>query len=526
MSSFTQDRTKLLSQLLQQKGITGATAKPIPRRESGDAPVASFLQEGLWFLDQLDPGRATYNVPGATRICGHLDVDALQRTLSEIVRRHEALRTRFRTEAGKPYQVILPELRVDLECTDLANLPLEESEAEVLRRATDEARSGFDLATGPLFRFALLRLKADEHVLILNIHHIVTDGWSMGVFTRELFALYEAYSKGLASPLPELPIQFSDFAVWQRKWLHGENLNRQLSYWQKQLRGPLPNLELPTDRPRPAFQTPGGSHLTMKLSDSMSIALRMLTKREDSTLFELLLAAFNILLHHYSGQKDIIVGSPVANRNRKELEPLIGYFVNMLPLRMDLSGNPGFSQLLERVHKVTMEAHEHQDLPFAKLVEELGLARDMSRNPVFQAEFILLTEEHAPPVYGYGFRSPIQEARHLAGLTLTPIDVESGVSKFDLVVLLWDMPDGISGTFEYKADLFDAETIQHMMKNFELLLSIIVAHPEIHLDTFKDKLAAPRQKVAELAPKSLKRASTLKLKNIKRRSAVTTSSEE
>lgn len=526
MSFLSSEKRELLQQLLKEKGIATPPPPGIPRRKASDLPVASYLQEGLWFLDQLDPGKATYNVPGATRITGALDVSALEKALSEIIRRHETLRTTFTEREGQLCQIIAEPSHVTLCVISLESLPAAEREAEMLRLATEESQRAFDLREGPLFRFFLVKLSREEHILILNMHHIITDGWSMGVFTRELLSLYEAYASSNASPLPEPPIQYADWAIWQKQWLQGENLETQLDFWKTQLRGKLPVLELPTDRPRPAFQSCRGMHATFSLPKSLSDALRSFTQREDFTLFETLLAAFKALLSYYSGQQDIIVGSPSANRNRRELEGLIGYFVNMLPLRSDLSGNPSFLQLLDQVHRVTMAAYAHQELPFGKLVEELKLPRDPSRNPVFQAEFILLSYEHAPAVYGYGFRSPVKKTLDVSGLTLTPVEVESGVAKFDLVVLLWDMPEGISGTFEYNADLFDPATITRMMTVFETLLKNVVSHPEVKLEDLRRMLFAREDSERRTRKHERKMNNLKKIRTTKRRNAISIARED
>ncbi len=524
-TSLSSEKSQLLKQLLQKKGIKSIPSHTIPRRKDSDPLVASYLQEGLWFLEQFDPGKPTYNVPGATRMVGHLDLDALQRALTEIVRRHESLRTTFVMKNGLPHQVIAPAQPVVLEVINLESLAEAEREAEMLRLATAEARKPFDLEKGPLFRCFLIRLKENEHVLVLNIHHIVTDGWSMGVFTRELIALYEAYSQGKSSPLPELPIQFADFAIWQRKWLQGGRLQQQLSFWEKQLNGASYTLQLPTDRPRPQFITCNGNHITITLSKSLSEALRMLARREDFTLFETLLSAFKILLSFYSGQEDIIVGSPVANRNKKEIEDLIGYFVNMLPLRTKLSGNLTFKELLNRVHKTTETAYAHADVPFGKIVEHLRLPRDPSRNPIFQVEFILLSYDHAPAIYGYGFRSPIKRSLKVSDLTLIPVEVESGVAKFDLVVLLWDLPEGISGTFEYNADLYEESTIKQMIQLYKILLNHIILQPDIRLKSLKDFLNKT-MKSNNTVTKISKKANFIKLKNTRRKVAIKIEQED
>jgi len=518
MSKLTAQKRALLQQMLQKKGIDKSSDNTISKQTSV-APPASFLQEGLWFLDQFDPGQATYNVPGATKITGPLNHRALEKTLQEIIRRHETMRTTFENKLGRPVQIIAKEHSFKLPLVALSETDAESQMNKVSALATEEARRPFDLAKGPLFRAFLIKISSELHILVFNIHHIITDGWSMGVFTRELFKLYEAFSQNKSAPLEELPIQFADFAVWQRNWLRGETLEKQLSFWRKQLNEPLPVLELPPDKPRPAFQSGKGGHETLVLPRLLSVALRKLTQREDTTLFELLLAAFNLLLCLYSKQYDIVVGSPVANRNQKELELLIGYFVNMIPLRADLTGDPTFVDLVKRIRQVTMDAYAHRDLPFGKLVEELNIKRDPSRNPVFQTEFILLTQEHAPAIYGYGFRSPIKKKMQLADLTLEPVEVESGVAKFDLVVLLWDVDDGISGTFEYNTDLFESATIKKMITHFEKLLHSIASNPDLPISKYIEQLPAP---TAKAAPARSAQRKQLNLKKIsqKRRNVV------
>ncbi|MCA1603334.1 MAG: condensation domain-containing protein, partial [Acidobacteria bacterium] len=384
--------------------------------------------------------------------------------------RHESLRTSFTVVDGSPVQVIAPTLSVELPVIDLSGLPEAEREAEARRLTTAEAQRPFDLARGPVFRVSLLRLNDEQHVLLITMHHIVSDGWSIGVFMRELTALYEAFSQGQPSLLGELPIQYADYAIWQREWLAGEQLERQLSYWRKQLGSSLPELELPTDRPRPAVQSYRGATQRATLSKELTKQLRALSQREGVTLFMTLLAAFQTLLMRYSGQEDIVIGSPIANRNRIETEGLIGFFVNTLVLRTELSGNPTFRELVGRVKEVTLGAYAHQDLPFEKVVEELHPERTLSQNPLFQVVFQLM---NAP-------RSSLK----LSGLTLgSQGGTESGTAKFDLSLFVYERAEGegLPCLLEYSTDLFNASTIERMLGHFQVLLEGIVANPNQRL---------------------------------------------
>ncbi|MGH7828765.1 MAG: condensation domain-containing protein, partial [Candidatus Binatia bacterium] len=334
---------------------------PMSRAHAQEKVPLSFAQQRLWFLDQYEPGSSVYNIPSALRLKGALNVPALERSLSEIVRRHEALRTTFAVIDGEPFQVIAPALPVSLPIVDLTDRPGSEREKEAQTIAAEHAQKPFDLSQGPLLRVFLLHLGEDDHILLLTMHHIVSDGWSRGVLYRELSVLYEAYTQGKPSPLAELPIQYADFAFWQRQWLQGEVLENQLLYWKKQLEGAPALLNLPTDRPRPAVQSYRGGSRSIELSQELTQGLKALSAQEGVTLFMTLLAAFQTLLHRYTGQNDIVVGSPIANRNRAEIEGLIGFFVNTLVMRTDLSGNPTFKELLTRVRETTLEAYTHQD---------------------------------------------------------------------------------------------------------------------------------------------------------------------
>ena len=462
---------------------TGQPAPPIIRvSRDGKLPL-SFAQQRLWFLHELEPSSSFYNVPVAVRLRGHLQIDAMQRTLNEIVRRHESLRTSFPTVDAQPVQSIAPALVLDLPLLDLSTLREEEREHEAQRRATEEARLPFNLATGPLIRASLVRLGAEDHVLLVTMHHIVSDGWSMGVLIKEVGALYRAFIENEPSPLAELPVQYADFAVWQRRWLAGEVFETHLRYWRRQLGGELPVLNLPTDKPRPEVQSFRGSSQSLQLPVPVAAALNALSKREGVTLFMLLLAAFKALLSRYTEQSDIVIGSPIANRNRVELEGLIGFFVNTLALRTDLSGNPTFRELVRRVRAVALEAYAHQDMPFEQLVEQMHPERTMSRNPLFQVMFQM---ENTP-----------KEELPLPGLVLSPVEVERVTTQFDLSFDVMENEEGLVVVAEYSTDLFNEATISSMLRRWRILLEGIIANPETRLDELPLVTDAEREQLLE-----------------------------
>ncbi|HEX6289408.1 MAG TPA: amino acid adenylation domain-containing protein, partial [Herpetosiphonaceae bacterium] len=445
--------------------------QPVPR--DVDLPL-SFAQQRLWFLDQLTPGSFAYNIPTIVRLSGALDVAALERSLNAIVGRHESLRTAFLTVEGQPRQVIAPSLALPVPLIDLRTLPRDQREAEALRQAAVEARRPFDLAHAPLLRASVLHLDDQEYMLFLTMHHIVSDGWSIGVLIRELAALYEAGSGGNPAPLPDLPVQYADYAHWQQQWLAGDDaqaahsatFERQMTYWKRQLAG-LPTLDLPTDYPRPAVQTYKGANFRFTLSSHLSAALTALSERKGVTLFMTLLTAFQALLARYSRQTDIVVGTPIANRRHAELESLIGFFVNTLVLRADLGGNPPFDEALDRVREVCLGAYAHQDLPFEILVDQLQPTRDLSRVPLFQVLFAL---QNAP-----------LPALDLPGLSLQPVPIDSGAAKFDLTLFIEETPRGISGMVEYATDLFEANTIARLVGHYQNVLQALVADPRKRL---------------------------------------------
>ncbi|HEY9401515.1 MAG TPA: amino acid adenylation domain-containing protein, partial [Pyrinomonadaceae bacterium] len=434
-----------------------------PAVREGGLPL-SFAQQRLWFLDQLESGVAAYNMPAAVRLTGALNVAALEGALAEIVRRHEALRTNFPLANGEPVQRIAPAAATPLAVLDLRDAHETVEREQLWQQYLDaEARRGFDLTRDPLLRAKLLRTGETEHVLLVTMHHIITDGWSTKVLVMELKALYEAFTTGQPSPLAEPPVQYADYAVWQRAWLQGDALDEQLAYWKRQLAGANTILDLPTDRPRPAVQSFQGAAVTVAFPARLTEDLRELGRREGVTLFMTLLAAFQILLQRYTGESDLLVGSPIANRNHSETEGLIGFFANTLVLRADLAGDPSFSSLLKRVKTDALGAFAHQDVPFERLVEELQPERNLSRTPLFQVMFAL--------------QNGSVEQLELPGLRLQVLAPERAAAKFDLTLSLLEGADGLTGRLEYSTDLFDNETAKRIAGHFVSLLQTTVADP-------------------------------------------------
>jgi amino acid adenylation domain-containing protein len=466
-SLFERPTVAGLAEHLEEKSERSSAQPPVVAVGREQSLPLSFAQQRLWLIEQLEQGTAAYNIPAALRLRGQLQVPVLEAALTEVVRRHEVLRTTFATVGGQPQQVIGKAGSVSLPVQELSRLGEQEREAAAAGMIEREARAGFDLESGPLVRARLLRLGAEEHVLLLTMHHIVSDGWSLGVLVKELSALYAAYAQRQPSPLAELAIQYADYAVWQREWLQGAVLAEQLQYWREQLQGAPAVLELPTDHPRPAVQSFRGGQQQMVLSAAVTEGLKELSRREGVTLFMSLLAAWQVLLARYSGQEEIVVGSPIAGRTRGETEGLIGFFVNTLVLRGDLSGDPSFAELLQRVKEVCLGAYGHQEVPFEKLVEELQPERSLSHNPLFQVMFVL---QNTP-----------REILQLPGLELSSVKVENTTTKFDLTLGVEDGTTGLGVALEYNTDLFDASTITRMLGHFETLLTGIVAGPRQRL---------------------------------------------
>ncbi|HST62605.1 MAG TPA: condensation domain-containing protein, partial [Longimicrobium sp.] len=417
------------------------------------------------------------------RLGGALDEAALERALGEIVRRHQALRTVFAEAGGSPVQVVAPFGVFALPVEDLSELGEADHEAAVRRRAGEEARRAFDLAAGPLFRASLLRLGAEDHVLLLSMHHIVSDGWSMGVLYRELSALYVAYREGRESPLPELGVQYGDYVVWQREQVEGEVLDRQLAYWRERLAGAPELLELPTDHPRPAARSFGGGNERLHLPPEALERLRALGREEGATLYMVALSAFQALLSRYSGSEDVVVGSPIAGRGRSEVEGLIGFFVNTLVLRTDLGGDPSFRELLGRVREVTLGAYEHQELPFERLVAELRPERSLSHAPLFQVAFTLGNARDS----GGG----------LAGLRVQGLGTVARFAKYDLSMGLVAGSDGLLASLTYSTDLWEAATMQRFAGHFARLVEQAAAAPDLRLSRVTLLDEAERRQVLE-----------------------------
>ena len=456
-------RRALLEALLSEQGINSPEAERIPRREEGGLAPLSFAQQRLWFFDQFEPDNPAYNLVSSVLLQGKLDTLALERSFSEVIRRHEALRTTFDVIDNEVVQIIAPPEPLHLRVVNITHVPESERDDIVRNLIHQQTQASFDLKHGPLLRITLVRMRDEEHVLLLAMHHIVSDAWSMGVFIGEVVALYKGYVTGREITLPTLPIQYADFAAWQRSWLKGDVLDEQLAYWRQHLGGSLPILELPTDSPRPALQTYNGTNLSFPLSPELSQSIRSLCRAEGVTLFMMLLAAFKVFLYRYTGQEDLIVGSPIANRHRQELERLIGFFVNTLAMRTNLSGNPTFRDLLKLVRETALGAYAHQDLPFEYLVEQLQPSRDLSHSPLVQVVFVLQN-------------TPDRKAK-LPDLVVTPLKYQAETAKFDLSLYFDELGPELQGTFEYNTDLFDRDTIGRMARHLRTLLEGIVVDP-------------------------------------------------
>jgi len=441
-------------------------AELLSRKSSQLFPL-SLAQQRLWFLDQLEPGNPAYNVPFGLRLRGKLDLDALRSSVQKIVRRHEILRTTFRLEGANPVQVVAADSVIEIPVVDLTAMPGGNRESGAHQIATAEARIPFDLVAGPLLRLKLIRLSAEEHILVCVMHHIVCDGWSLGIFTRELAALYDHHGSGQSSSLASLPIQYGDYATWQQKWIAGDFLADQIQYWKQRLAGMAGYLDLPADRVRPPEQTYDGASQTIVVPTRLIRDLTMLGRTRQATLFMVMLAVFKVLLHSYSTAQDILVGVPVAGRNRVELEDLIGFFVNTIVLRTTLSGDPQFSDLLLEVREVTLSAFAHIDVPFEKLVEELNPPRTLSYNPVFQVMFSAIKAGRFP---------------QFGNVVASSYVIMSGTSAFDLSIdFIEDANDRWWLKVEYNTTLFDYGRMARMLRDYLTLLGAIAAQPKLRL---------------------------------------------
>ncbi|MEH1813251.1 MAG: condensation domain-containing protein [Nostoc sp.] len=476
---------------------TATTHKLQPAPRDGELPLC-LAQERLWFLDQLEPGNPFYNVAIAIRLTGKLNPAILEQSLNEIIKRHESLRTTFTPIDGRPIQIIHENL--ELKLSILQNL-----NSDIQSLILQESQKPFDLSQLPLLRATLLHLKEDEHLLLISTHHIISDGWSIGVLIQELATIYAAFSLGKPSPLPELSIQYADYAYWQRQWLQTDVLQPQLDYWKQQLNGSAPLLQLPTDRPRPGIQTFKGKKEFFTITGEIKEEVKNLNKQEGVTLFMTLLAVFKTLLYCYNEQEDILVGSPVLGRNWRETENLIGFFINTLVFRTDFSGNPSFREVLQRLRACALDAYAHQDLPFEKLVEELQPERNLSYNPLFQVMFIL---QNAPI-----------PAIEINDLNMHPQEVDVGTSKFDLKFSIWENLEGFQGSLEYKLDLFNAVKIASINNHFEIILRHVVEKPDSRVEELTQIIAKADRQKQVIQEQELEKNSAQKLKLAKRKAS-------
>jgi len=452
----------------KDEGIPVPPFEVISREE--ELPL-SFAQQRLWFLDQLEPGSASYNIPVAMKINGNLNIAAFEESIGEVISRHETLRTTFSSTGGKPVQIISEKSDFRLRIIDLRPLSVNDRENEAKKLAIKDAQEPFDLVTGPLFRASLILLTDNECMILMNMHHIISDGWSGGIIINEVANFYKSIINDETSPLTDLEYQYVDFAAWQRSWLQGEALENQITFWKNQLAGSPPLLELPTDRPRPAVQTFNGSDVKRHFSKEISDALVELSQKEGVTHFMVLIAAFQVLLHRYSNQDEILVGSPIANRTRSEIEHLIGFFVNTLVFKANLEENLSFIELLRQVRETALGAYAHQDLPFEKLVEELHPSRDLSHSPIFQVAFVYQN-------------APTSNVVELPDLTLNPVETESTTAKYDLTLTVAQSPEGLFGSLEYNTDLFDVSTIERMLNHYKMLLEKIIKNPDDPIEEY------------------------------------------
>ena len=476
--AFTAEQQELLAYLLAEEGINSTPPQTIPVREAQhQPPPLSYQQERTWLLDQLEPG-SQYNDYYALRLQGTLARNALARAVNTIVARHDILRTTIALVDDEPVQVVAPALQLPLTYVDVRSYPVSERETHARQVLAEAVQQPFDLSLGPLLRVVLVQVADDDYIFLRNIHQMVNDTWSLGLFLKELTALYNAYVADATPDLPELRVQYGDYAQWQRKWLEGEMLETQLDYWTAQLADAPPVLALPTDYPRPAAQTFDGARCPIEFAPPLIDALRTLSAREGVTLFMTLTAAFSTLLYRYTGQEDVLLGAPIANRGQIELEDLIGMFINTLVLRVDVSGNPTFAELLARTRDVVTDAMIHPDLPFEKLVEELQPARNLDHTPIFQVMF--------------DYQNTPTPTVQFAGLTASPFAVDSGTAKFDLTLDLVETAESLHGYLEYNTALFAPDTIERMARNLQTLLSSVAANSAPRLSDLA--VIAPRER--------------------------------
>jgi amino acid adenylation domain-containing protein len=481
-TQITLHKEALLSFLSNRNGSFSSAPMIARRQKDGDERIIlSFGQERLWFLYQMDPANPFYNLNTAARLTGLLDVGALERSINEIISRHEILRTRYQVIDGQPFGVVDPALKLTIEVTDLLKLPEHDRESEALKISAEYFQQPFDLGQGPLIRASVLKLGERNYLLLLSMHHIIFDGWSIGILFRELATLYESYSAQKPCSLSELPLQYSDFAFWQKQWLQGEALKNHLAFWKDYLSGVNTILDLHTDHPRPAVQSFRGARQSFRIPGNVLESIKSLAQQERATLFAALLSAFQTLLYRYTNQEDITVGTPVANRNKVEIENLIGFFVNTVAIRVDLSGNPTFRQLLGRVRETILEVQTHQEIPLERVVEEVQPKRELNRAPLFQVMFVLQN-------------APLPQLK-LADLTLVPMEIDNGTAKFDLTLYMRETAGELTGSLAYNTDLFESASVARMVACFQILLESVAADADQHISKLALLAATQRQQL-------------------------------
>lgn len=501
IANLSPERLELLAQRLKRKRKKTAARPALTRRGEPAAPAPlSFDQQRLWFLAQLEPDSPAYNILTAARLFGELNLPALACALNEVVRRHDSLRTAFATHQGQPVQVISPGLGIALPLIDLRQLPEKEREAEALRLIKQQARRPFDLRRAPLLRAGILRLSEQEHIAAYTMHHIITDGLSCQLFVDEMATLYEAFRLGRQAMLPELAIQYADYAVWQRQCFTDGGLDSQLSYWKGQLAGAPPALKLPADRPRPPGPMSPGAFRAFAIPRDLYEKIKALKQQEGTTLFTLLLAAWKALLHYYTGQDDLVVGTDISKRNTVETERLIGFFINQLALRTDLSGDPTFHELLNRVRDVTLDAFANQDLPFERVVDAMQSGRHADHASLFQAKIVLQQAGHHNMAF--------------PGLAQMPFEIEKGTAQLDLILNLVASEYELTGVWDYNADLFDDSTIAGMHAHLLSLLDHVTGRPEVRLSEIEQALAAADRRRREVIGEQLKATREQKFKRL------------
>lgn len=475
---------------MQERVQLATQVDRIPRRENhADLIPLSLSQEGLWFLNKIFPDRA-YGIPGCVRLDGKLDPEALRNSLEAIIGRHAILRTKMASKDGRPVQLISDSSDISLEVVHLETMPVSSRMDEVIRIAKLDGSEPFDLEKGPLIRAKLLRLDSEDHVFLINLHHIIADGWSMGVLVRELDHFYSHFSQNEPTALQTLPIQYSDYSEWQRDRLQGERLNRELEFWEKYLAGISDGDPLAADDLANERQGDSAGHCPITISEQSANAARDLARQTNVTFFTVLCSAYQCFVNFHARQADVVIGSSFANRQQPELEEMIGLFVNTIPLRTSFAGNPTMRELLRRTQRSLLAVHEHQELPLAKIVQHLKPARSSDRNPFFQVVFDLLTPDRNPSIFGYGLGAQVEERRKIGNLTATPVQVDGSDSRFDLAVFLWDSPAAVSGVFEYDQNRFRSSSVKKWVWQFQTIIEMIVASPDMKLQELYERLEA------------------------------------